>query len=62
MDSDNDCDSVMRCQGLKALDGYRGRGRKTGSRKVKGRSSGFLFLGLGVLILHMNIACKRVFS
>lgn len=62
MDSDNDSYSVMRCQGLKALDGAGGRGRKTGSRKVKGRASGFLFLGLGVLILHMNIACKHVFS
>lgn len=60
MDSGSDSYSVMRSQGFPGWCG--GRGRKTGSRKVKGRASGFLFLGLGVLILHMNMACKHMFS
>ena len=62
MDSDNDSYSVMRSQGLKTLDGARGRRRKAGSGKVKSGVSGFLFLGLGDLVLHMKTACKHVFS
>lgn len=62
MDSDNDSYSVMRSQGLKTLDGARRRRRKAGSGKVKSGVSGFLFLGLGDLVLHMNTACKHMFS